>query len=339
MMSCTLQLLAVVVASAHTQLSSATFDRIGFKSALDDTLCLSIPEDDITNGAQPMMWDCLGKDAQQWYLSEDNKIVFGGEASSFKCIDLIDGDVTNGATLQLWDCLDSNAQAWGFDSETGILYHGTNATEAEKCLQRSSLERDSRVEISDCIANQESQVWIFGSVVPAAGPTAQPTTTPAPQPTGPPVSGVHSVISVQNGMCLDLPAGITTNGIILEMWDCSRGDTQRWSFQDDSVRYQPGNKTGIKCLDSILQIASGNEVGLWDCNGHDEQKWRFDSAAGTIQSVVVGMISNYWCLEVGRHPGLPITIRTCDGSGHQKWSAGNPTFDSPSAGPGGYIML
>lgn len=107
-----------------------------------------------------------------------------------------------------------------------------------------------------------------------------PSMFPAPPPPPPPPAAAGTPIQSSTGMCMDLGGGDTSNGALLQMWDCYDGETQQWSFQDGQLVYMPDP---TKCVDLLGgDTTNGNPLGIWDCYGGDSQQWGFDSNMGTI---------------------------------------------------------
>jgi alpha-galactosidase len=67
---------------------------------------------------------------------------------------------------------------------------------------------------------------------------------------------------VGSGRCLDVPGQSTTNGTLLEIWDCNGGANQQWTYLSNG------------CLDVTgAGTANGTAVEIWTCNGGSNQKW------------------------------------------------------------------
>ena len=93
-------------------------------------------------------------------------------------------------------------------------------------------------------------------------------------PTAQPVAGTQ-IQSASYQKCVDLPGGDTTNGALLQMWECIDGsDTQQWTFQNNMLVYA---LDPTKCVDLLGGDATnGNLLGLWDCWNSESQQWGFD---------------------------------------------------------------
>ena len=120
--------------------------------------------------------------------------------------------------------------------------------------------------------------------------------------------------SVSSNRCLDVPGRATTNGTLLEIWDCNGGSNQQWTALSNGEVQVYGNK----CLDVPNHAtAAGTKVEIWDCNGDANQQWTLNS-----DGTVVGRESGL-CLDVtgkGTANGTSVEIWTCNGGSNQKWT-------------------
>src|SRR5690242_12832986 len=73
-------------------------------------------------------------------------------------------------------------------------------------------------------------VWSFFTQFQGGNPppTSPPPTSPPP--TSPPPTGGQTVQGAQSGRCLDVPSSSTSNGTQLQLYDCTGGSNQRWSY-------------------------------------------------------------------------------------------------------------
>ncbi|MZE74006.1 RICIN domain-containing protein, partial [Streptomyces sp. SID5789] len=73
------------------------------------------------------------------------------------------------------------------------------------------------------------------------------------------------------GKCLDVNAGGTADGTVVQLWDCNGSAAQRWVVTGarDIV-----NPQADKCLDvSGNNSANGTRLQIWTCSGGANQKW------------------------------------------------------------------
>jgi hypothetical protein len=125
------------------------------------------------------------------------------------------------------------------------------------------------------------------------------------------------IVGGQSGRCIDVPGGTTANGTQVQLWDCSGGASQRWTYT--AARQLTGN--GNKCLDaSGAGTTNGTMVIIWDCHGGLNQQWNLN-ANGTITNVQSGL-----CVDANGAAtanGTRIILWSCNGGTNQQWSLRN----------------
>ncbi|WDZ82875.1 arabinofuranosidase catalytic domain-containing protein [Micromonospora cathayae] len=128
------------------------------------------------------------------------------------------------------------------------------------------------------------------------------------------------IVGTQSGRCLEVPNSSTTNGTQTQLWDCTGGTNQTWT-------YTAGKQLtvyGTKCLDASGQgTTNGTQAIIWDCNGQPNQQWNVNSN-GTITGVQSGL-----CLDAsgnGTANGTKVHLWACHGGTNQQWT-------SPAAPP------
>jgi hypothetical protein len=145
-----------------------------------------------------------------------------------------------------------------------------------------------------------------------AGGGGSPTPTPTSTSGGGSTTGV--LRGVGSGKCLDVPGQATTDGTLLQIWDCNGGSNQQWTHLANGELQVYGNK----CLDVPNQsTAQGTRVEIWDCNGGTNQQWTLN-ANGTVVGVGSGL-----CLDVtgaGTADGTAVEIWGCNGGTNQQWT-------------------
>ena len=119
---------------------------------------------------------------------------------------------------------------------------------------------------------------------------------------------------VGSNRCLDVPNVSTTNGTLLDIWDCNSGSNQQWTALPNGELQVYGNK----CLDVPNNATTaGTKVEIWDCNGGANQQWTLN-ADGTVVGRGSGL-----CLDVtgaGTANGTAVEIWTCNSGSNQKWT-------------------
>ncbi len=119
---------------------------------------------------------------------------------------------------------------------------------------------------------------------------------------------------VGSNRCLDVPGQSTTNGTLLQIWDCNGGANQQWT----SLANGELQVYGSRCLDVPGHAtAAGTRVEIWTCNGGANQQWNLNSD-GTVTGRESGL-----CLgaaAAGTANATPVEILACNGASSQKWT-------------------
>ncbi|MFJ9174026.1 endo-1,4-beta-xylanase [Streptomyces sp. NPDC102360] len=125
-----------------------------------------------------------------------------------------------------------------------------------------------------------------------------------------PPSGSGQIKGVASGRCVDMPS--TTDGTQLQLWDCSNGTNQQWTYTDAGEIKGSGNK----CLDAGGS-GNGAKVQIYSCWGADNQKWRLNSD-GSIVGVQSGLCLD--AVSAGTANGTLIQLYTCSNGSNQRWT-------------------
>jgi poly(3-hydroxybutyrate) depolymerase len=146
-------------------------------------------------------------------------------------------------------------------------------------------------------------------------PTTTPSVTTPPTTSSPPSTG-QQIVGNGSGRCVDITGLNTNDGNRLQLYDCTDGWNQRWSFTNNTfVNPQSG-----KCLNiSGGATANGSAVNMWTCNGSGAQRWQVQSN-GNIVNTPSGR-----CLDAvgrGTSNGTLLQIYDCvaGGQSNQQWS-------------------
>ncbi|WP_394941775.1 glycoside hydrolase family 19 protein [Psychromicrobium sp. YIM B11713] len=115
------------------------------------------------------------------------------------------------------------------------------------------------------------------------------------------------------GKCLDMTDGQSSNGTLVQIYDCNSTIAQQLTIGDDQSLQAQG-----KCLQVVNSSTdNGARVQLWDCNGSTNQKWGFSDFSDIVS------ISANKCLETSGGASdnrTPVDIWTCTGATNQKWT-------------------
>jgi lysophospholipase L1-like esterase len=122
------------------------------------------------------------------------------------------------------------------------------------------------------------------------------------------------IVGLQSGRCVDVTGQSTTNGTQVQLFDCSGGANQQWTYTASKQLMVYGNK----CLDASGHgTTNGTAVIIWDCNGQTNQQWNVNSN-GTITGVQSGL-----CVDAngrGTANGTKIILWSCNSQTNQQWA-------------------
>jgi hypothetical protein len=139
------------------------------------------------------------------------------------------------------------------------------------------------------------------------------------------------VVGGQSQRCLDIFNNSIDTGTDAELWDCTGGTNQSWTYGTDKTLMV----YGTRCIDAWGEgRTDGTRVALWYCTGNANQLWNVN-ADGTITGVQSGL-----CLDArnGTGNGTHLVLGTCNGSASQKWSV-DPAEPADVAPPSGTFTL
>lgn len=126
--------------------------------------------------------------------------------------------------------------------------------------------------------------------------------------------GGTQIVGVPSGRCIEVPGSSTSNGAQTQLWDCTGGTNQSWTYTANKQLVVYGNK----CLDASGQgTSNGTAAVIWDCNGQTNQQWNLNTN-GTITGVQSGL-----CLDAsgpGTANGTKIHLWACHGGTNQQWT-------------------
>ena len=124
-------------------------------------------------------------------------------------------------------------------------------------------------------------------------------------------SAVTGAIKGQHGKCLDDFGGSTANGNKVDIWDCNKTTSQKWTFSGGALSVLG------KCLDDSSHGGSGAKLVIWSCNGRTAQTWTHRSNGEYVLKL------NGLCLtDPGGSSvnGTQVLIRPCKDFADQQWT-------------------
>jgi hypothetical protein len=135
----------------------------------------------------------------------------------------------------------------------------------------------------------------------------------------PPPTGTGPLHAVGAGKCLDDPNSSTTGGTQQDIYTCSGGANQTWTYTSSgALTVTVGGQT--LCLDANGQgTTNGTKAIIWSCSGSSNQQWNLNTN-GTITGVQSGL-----CLDVtgaSTANGALVELWSCNGGSNQQWTLG-----------------
>ncbi|KAJ6493497.1 ricin B lectin domain-containing protein [Mycena vulgaris] len=227
--------------------------------------CIDVTGGVNADGIKLQIWTCSeGNTNQLWTSLNDFTFQWSG---TNKCIDLSDGKITDGNVLQIWTCgtgsTGNQNQKWTGEpnpdtSDVDRIIGGSiAANETEHCITGASNADGAAVVLSDC--DDTSSTTIPGGNVTWTVP----------------VTPLIGQIKTFDNKCLDVPNGSTANGVKLQLWTCTPGNTNQLFTVHTGVGQIEWSGKG-KCFDfTDGRSTSGTPIQLWDCAGNNNpnQDW------------------------------------------------------------------
>jgi hypothetical protein len=164
--------------------------------------------------------------------------------------------------------------------------------------------------------------------LPTTTPTPTPTNMPRPTPT-PTVTSLPTFpvrIRTAGDNCLDVPDGISEDGVLVQLYKCHSGKNQLWTLTSNGeIRDLGGNKC-LEIRDSHAR--NGSLVQLYECNGNTNQQWIFtpsDEIRILGDKCLEARLGGWKDVETtSRLFGTPVELYQCNGGDNQKWSLVRP---------------
>jgi hypothetical protein len=126
------------------------------------------------------------------------------------------------------------------------------------------------------------------------------------------------LVGVASNRCLDVVGGSSTNGALVDIWDCNGQSNQGWEL---TAAGELRVFNGGRCLDvPNASTTPGVRLAIWNCNGGANQKFRLNSN-GSITATQSGL-----CLDVNGQAtanGTAVNLWNCNGQTNQQWRAGS----------------
>merc|ERR1712165_574090 len=178
--------------------------------------CLDIPNDDTTNGVDLVLGSCDSTSSQSWAFDIDGSI--RSSLDSNKCIEVQGSVYADGTPIEVQDCNSGNpGQQWNYLADGTIQSVGNPSY----CFDENGL--GGVVYLWTCDGTSD-QFWTLGG---GQAPSSKAPSS-APTPTSSLPGTEVTIVSDLDGLCLDIPASDTSNGIDLILWNCHGNQNQKW---------------------------------------------------------------------------------------------------------------
>ncbi len=103
-----------------------------------DNKCLDAAGESSENGTHLILWECTGRENQNWYFTEKGEL----RGINNKCVDAAGNSKKNGTQLILWDCNGGENQQWHFSDDGQIQGMGN------KCFDMTGNVSDNGTKIT-----------------------------------------------------------------------------------------------------------------------------------------------------------------------------------------------
>ncbi|KAJ7190229.1 hypothetical protein GGX14DRAFT_606290 [Mycena pura] len=221
------------------------------------TKCLDVTGGATADGTKMQITTCSTNNANQEWTLSGSTIQWSGQSS---CLDLTDGSVTDGNVIQIWTCTGGSNQKWTRTTGPGT---GT-APPPPPPPPPSGNTISPGASSKSCLAAPTNANGGTVVIAPCDGSTSQ--------------SWTHTgnTLVVYGNKCLDVTNGSTTNGVKMQIWTCTPGNTGDLNQQFTVTSAHAIQWTGkSECLDlTDGSLASGNQIQMWACSaGNTNQVW------------------------------------------------------------------
>jgi hypothetical protein len=112
---------------------------------------------------------------------------------------------------------------------------------------------------------------------------------------------------------LDILNAGTTNGSLLQLYDCNGRPNQQWAIESGGEIVNPASG---RCLtDPGNSTTDYTQIEIYDCSGAPGQEWTWSGSP--VQSGIAGLCLDLYFDDTAK--GTVINIYTCIGSAQQNW--------------------
>jgi len=125
----------------------------------------------------------------------------------------------------------------------------------------------------------------------------------------PPVTAIKGY----DGKCADDNGNSSAKGTKIELWSCTRGAAQNWSFTGGYLRHNG------ECANDASDGGNGSKVILYTCTSAQNDRWTHKSNGEYVLTAHSGKL----CLTDpgnSRSNGVQLTVATCKNTANQHWT-------------------
>lgn len=129
--------------------------------------------------------------------------------------------------------------------------------------------------------------------------------------------GIIQKLSGAAGFCLNLHNNSSSDGAVINLWNCNRQPSQQWRIlSDGTIRH---GAFPDKCLNlHNHEKKDGAVINLWNCNNHASQQWRVNSDMTIRQAAYPNMCLNLHYNAL--NDGATVNLWSCNNHESQKWN-------------------
>jgi len=138
-----------------------------------------------------------------------------------------------------------------------------------------------------------------------------------------------TLVSSQNGKCLEPINGSTNLGDAIVQATCNGSAAQLWQVSNvSSSMVHFINSASHLCLDARGGAANGTPIQQWTCDQITNLNWRISTSNNFLQSAVSNT-SGYCIATPGNQDLLPVHLQACSNVPAESWLRGGSTTGQP----------
>lgn len=131
--------------------------------------------------------------------------------------------------------------------------------------------------------------------------------------TPPPPPPKVTAIKGYDGKCVDDTGNSSAKGTKIQLWSCTKGTAQNWSFSGSYLKHNGA------CATDESDGGNGSKVILYTCTTAQNDRWTHESNGEYVLSAHSGGL----CLTdpgYSKSNGVQLTVATCRNTANQHWT-------------------